>query len=405
MIPVVETSRDRWTRILIASWATIGLVIVLLGAGWLLARISSALTPFLMAGLLVLILRAPVHRLEERGMHRAAAVGLCYLGMVLVLSGLLAFVVPLIADNVVQFIHAFPSYYAVVEKWWFQTQGSVGTLTLPAWATKAFQDTFTVVTSQLGRWGSTAAGGVLSAGGAVAGFLFNLVFALVIGFWALKDLPAMHGEVMDLVGDNRRAEAEVILSTVLRVLGGYVRGQLVVSTVTGTLVAIGLAFLHVPYAVLLGLLTGVLNVVPYVGPFVGAAVSAIVAAFVGPWAALGAVVVTLVAQQVTDLFVTPRVMSSQVDLHPLLVIFSLLVGGTLFGFWGLIVAIPIAAIAKGLFVYYYEKHTQRPLGSEAGALFRKSPCPPETVEPDATGGNSGVVVCDSDGIDVDRENV
>ena len=71
--------------------------------------------------------------------------------------------------------------------------------------------------------------------------------------------------------------------------------------------------------------------------------------------------IVIAAQQVTDLFITPRVMSEQVDLHPTLVIFSLLVGGTLFGFSGMLFAIPVAATGKGLFVYYYEQRTKRQL--------------------------------------------
>ncbi|MDP2181176.1 MAG: AI-2E family transporter [Actinomycetota bacterium] len=401
---MVDTgTKDRATRVAIVSWATIGAAIVLIGVGWLLARLSPALTPFIMAGLLVLVLRGPVHRLEKRGMHRAAAVGVCYLAMVLVLAGLLAFVVPLIGQEIVRFVRDFPKYYAAVQEWWTQVQGNVETLVLPEWAAKTFKDTFNVVVGQLGRWGSGVAGGILSTGGAVAGFVFNLIFSLVIGFWALKDLPAMRSEMMELIGEKRRAEAEVVVRTVLRVLGGYVRGQLIVSAVTGSLVAIGLALLGVPYAFLLGMLTGILNVVPYVGPLVGGLTSAVVAAFIGPWTALGAIAVTLVAQQVTDLFVTPRVMSSQVDLHPLLVIFSLLVGGTLSGFWGLVVAIPVAAIAKGLFVYYFEKHTRRQLGSESGALFKKASCPPESSSADSVSGDSDGVACDSDETTGDRE--
>ncbi|MDP2232806.1 MAG: AI-2E family transporter, partial [Actinomycetota bacterium] len=145
------------------------------------------------------------------------------------------------------------------------------------------------------------------------------------------------------------------------------------------LVWIGLAIVGVPYALVLGLSTGILNVVPYLGPFVGALIAGIVGLFVSPMTGLLAVVVIIAAQQLTDVFVTPRVMSSQVDLHPLLVIFSLLVGGTLFGFWGLILAIPVAAIGKGLFVYYYERSTNRVISTEDGVLF-KSKCAEATPE-------------------------
>ena len=85
---------------------------------------------------------------------------------------------------------------------------------------------------------------------------------------------------------------------------------------------------------------------------------------------LGAVAICLGAQQITEYFVQPRVMSENVDLHPLLVIFSLLAGSALFGLAGLLLGIPVAAIGKGLFVYYFEKYTDSKLTTEGGALFR-----------------------------------
>ena len=99
-----------------------------------------------------------------------------------------------------------------------------------------------------------------------------------------------------------------------------------------------------------------------------------------PLTAVLAIAVVIGAQQLTDLFVTPRVMSEQVDLHPVLVIFSLLVGGTLFGFWGMTFAIPVAATVKGLFVYYYERKTNRSLASEDGAFFSSTQCDDDADE-------------------------
>jgi predicted PurR-regulated permease PerM len=190
----------------------------------------------------------------------------------------------------------------------------------------------------------------------------------------LKDLPKIREELITLAGEKYEADLENLVSTVVRVVGGYLNGQTVASVVTGTLAGIGLAILHVPFALVLGIITLVLNYVPYVGPLVSGLIAAVVAGLmVSPLAALLAIVIVVAAQQLTDLFVTPRVMAEQVDLHPTLVIFSLLVGGTLFGFWGMIFAIPVAATGKGLFVYYWERRTQRTLGSHDGALFRVCP--------------------------------
>lgn len=388
----VATVKDRALRTGITAWAIIGVVIVLAGAGWLLGRISGALTPFVMAGIIVLVLRGPVNRLAGRGISRGLSVVIAYLVGVVALAVFGAFVFPAAAAQVTQFLDDFPDYYAAAQDFWVQLQNSYAGASFPGWAQTALTNISSSITEQFAQWSQSIASGILSAGGAAASFAFNFVFSLIIAFWALKDLTVMRGEVVDLLGEHRRAETEMIIATVLRVLGGYIRGQALVSLVTGTLTMIGLAILGVPYAFVLGLITGLLNVIPYVGAFIGGLISAIVAAFVGPWTVVLAIGVTFAAQQVTDLFVTPRVMSEQVDLHPLLVILSLLVGGTLFGFAGLLFAIPLAAIGKGLFVYYYEKNTQRQLGSEQGVLFRtKKPideceCPPVGDEADETAG-------------------
>lgn len=366
-----DVRRQRAARAAVVAWATVGWLLLGAGAMWVLGRIVPAIIPFAMGGVIVLSLRAPVAALEDRRVPRALAVGICYLVMFALLAVLGSFVVPALANQLQAFGKALPGYYDVVQEWWDSVQGQARALVLPEWVRKAIEDLAQTIGSQLTRWASSLAGGLISFGQGAATFLIDLVLAFVIGFWALRDLPKVRDEIMQLVADHRRGEAEMILATVLKVLGGYIRGQLIVSAFTGLLVWIGLAAFGVPYSLVLGILVGLLNVVPYLGPFIGGLVAAVIGVFVAPLTGLAAVGVVLAAQQLTDAFITPRVMSSQVDLHPLLVIFSLLVGGTLFGFWGLVLAIPFAAIAKGLFVYYYEKTTRRVLGTEDGALFKK----------------------------------
>jgi len=374
--------KERVARIAMTAWAAIGWLLLTAAALWLLGLVMPALVPFMMGGIIVLILRTPVNLLEARGMPRTAAVALCYVLMFAVLTIVSAFVMPAIGDQLQQFSIDLPGYFDAVAEWWSGLQGQARAIVLPGWILTALTDAAATISATLADTAKSAASGILSVGQSAATLLFDMVLALVIGFWAVKDLPKVRAEVMTLVGEHRRGEAEMILETVLRVLGGYIRGQLIVSAVTGLVVWLGLSLLGVPYALVLGLLTGVLNVLPYIGPFVGGLFAAVVGLFISPLLALGALGVVIGAQQLTDMFVTPRVMSEQVDLHPLLVIFSLLVGGTLFGFWGLFLAIPVAAIIKGLFVYYYEKHTDRVISTEDGVLFRSRPAEDEP-DPDA----------------------
>ncbi len=376
--------RDRWQRALIVTWAIVGICLLLAGAGWLLGRVSSALVPFLLGIVIVFMLRAPVAALERRGMKRGLAVGLCYLIGFAVLAIALGFLVPTLVEQVRQFIVAFPEYYDKASTMLLDLQGRYQALIVPPWVDAALANLQDTIAQQSAQWSSTLAKEVFSAGGSAVSLLGVFVLALVIGFWILKDLPTINKEAVLLAGPQRQEEASIVTQKVSRILGGYLKGQLILSSATAVLVTIGLSIVGVPYSLVIGLLAGVFNVIPWIGPALTALIAVIAAAFVSPLHIVGALVVCLGAQQITEIFVQPRVMSEQVDLHPLLVIFSLLAGGTLFGFPGLVLAIPVAAIAKGLFVYYFEKYTDSKLSSEDGAFFRTTDdaCECPTIDPE-----------------------
>lgn len=362
--------RDRWLRILIVTWSIVGICLLLAGAGWLLGQVSGALVPFLLGIVIVFMFKAPVAALERRGMKRGLAVGLCYLIGFVVFGTALGFLVPALVEQIREFIVAFPRYYDRASEMLLDMQSRYQALIVPPWLEEALANLQDTITKQSAEWSATLAKEVFSVGGSAVSLLGNFVLALVVGFWVLKDLPVINKEAVLLAGPRRQEEASVVTQKVSKILSGYLRGQLVLSSATAIIVTLGLAVIGVPYSLVIGLLAGLFNVIPWIGPALTAVIAGIAAAFVSPLHIVGALVVCLGAQQVTEIFIQPRVMSEQVDLHPLLVIFSLLAGGTLFGFAGLVLAIPVAAIAKGLFVYYFEKYTDSKLASEDGALFR-----------------------------------
>jgi predicted PurR-regulated permease PerM len=280
------------------------------------------------------------------------------------------FILPNLAEQLREFMQDFPSYYRSALELWASVQREYAGWTMPAWFDQVTASLEASVAASATAWSRSIAEWLVGAGSQLFGLVLYFVLALVVGFWVLKDLPAMREEALLLAGPRRRSDAALVYRKISDILGGYLRGQVIISVVTGVLVWLGLALLDVPYAGVIGFITGVLNVVPYLGPFVGGVIAAISAAFISPLLALWAVLVVVGAQQFTDIVVTPRIMSEQVDLHPVLVIFSLLAGGTLFGFVGLLMAIPVAAIAKGLFVHYFEKYTDSELSREDGALFK-----------------------------------
>jgi predicted PurR-regulated permease PerM len=111
--------------------------------------------------------------------------------------------------------------------------------------------------------------------------------------------------------------------------------------------------------------------------------------FVSPLTALLALLVVVIVQQFDSLIMAPRIMSEQVDLHPLLVILALLVGATLFGIPGMVLSVPVAAIMKGLFVYWFERGTERRIGSQDGVLFRETVPDGEKSESGKPAGQGG----------------
>ncbi|MHB1324277.1 MAG: AI-2E family transporter [Coriobacteriia bacterium] len=375
--------RDRWMPVLTVTWSLVGIGLLVAAAGWLFGRVAGALTPFLLALIVVFVFRAPVAELQRRGFSRGVAVGLCYMVGFVIFGTVLGFLVPVLAEQVRDFIVAFPAYYDRANEVVRGLQERYQTLIVPPWVDDALLNLQDTVAQQSAAWSATLAREVFSVGGSAITLLGNLVLALVVGFWLLKDLPTIRTEASMLAGPKRRDEAAVVMRKVSRILSGYLKGQLILSLATGIIVTVGLTLFGVPYSLVIGLLAGVLNVIPWIGPAITAVIAGVAASFVGPWYILAGVGTSIAAQQLTEIFVQPRVMSEQVDLHPLLVIFSLLIGGTLFGFTGVLLAIPVAAVTKGLFVYYFEKYTDSRLTSEDGALFKT------TVEPGSVDSGSG----------------
>jgi predicted PurR-regulated permease PerM len=362
----------RWRTTALVVWAVLGGLILFAAALWALGRIMAALTPFVIAFVFVFLLNWPVLAITARGMRRSHAALLCLVLCVAVLGGLITLLGPTVVHQASSFAAAAPKYLAQVDAAERSVEGQLSAVVLPMWLGEIIRTASAQLSQFVVSIGNNLAAVALNFGGRVAVGLVDLFLALVIAFWVLADLPKIREEITVLAGPRYERDAEHLLFTVTRVLGGYLRGQSIASLTTATITTVGLSLVGVPYAIMVGIIAFFLNFAPYIGPVTTGLIAGLLGLLVSPLTGVLAVVVVIVAQNVTDFLVVPRVMSSQVDLHPTLVIFSLLVGGTLFGIAGLLFAIPVAAVGKGLFVYYYERRTERQLSSTNGALFRHS---------------------------------
>jgi predicted PurR-regulated permease PerM len=361
--------RERWNLRFVRVWAIIGTLLLIAAAGWLLSMISAAIVPFGLGLVIVLMLRHPVELLATR-MNRTLAVLLCYLAAAIVVAIVLTFIIPPIYGQLAQFIQAVPDYARQAFKLWdtYIVHPKVGT-GAPAWLQSAVVALKDQLVAGAGSWSTAIAQWAVSAGSSIATGIVSMAIAFIIGFYVLVDLPRLQTEVFTIAGERSRDELTHAIRTIIRVLGGWLRGTVIQSTVVAAIISIGLTIVGVPYALAIGVIGGLLNIVPYLGPFIALLIAGGAGLFISPTHAIWALVVVVAAQQLDALVLAPRILGEQVDLHPLLVIFALLSGAALFGVPGMVLSVPVAAVLKGLFVYWFEKRSDRPLSTEDGVLF------------------------------------
>jgi predicted PurR-regulated permease PerM len=228
--------------------------------------------------------------------------------------------------------------------------------------------------SDLSHWAtnfvSTQADNVIAASTSFANGVIVVGVSLIVGFWILMDLPKIGREILIIAGDKHEPALRFIARAVSRSLGGYLKGILVAGTCSGLISGVAFTVIGMPYPALLGLFMGLMNFIPFVGPWIGAFTIGAIGLFVSPIAALLAIITAILGQMITDNLISPRVMASQVELHPAIILIVLFAGAALGGVFGMIVAIPLTASVKAVFVYYFEKNTGRRLMSPKGAFFK-----------------------------------
>ena len=182
----------------------------------------------------------------------------------------------------------------------------------------------------------------------VAGGVVDVVFAFVLGIYLLASGPSVRRWLLDVVPADRRRDVARIEAEARRVFGSYVRGQLLLGLVVGTMSAVAYLVLGVPYAVFLGVLAGILELVPIIGPIVAGTVAAVVS-LTEPFPLVVWVVIAAVAiQQIENNLLVPRIQGAAVGLHPLATLLAVLIGVELAGPPGAVFAVPVTALGWSL---------------------------------------------------------
>lgn len=386
------------TRLLaLRVWTVVGGIVIAIAV----LNVLGALAPvieFLAVGSLIAFIESPiVNALERKGVPRAAGAFIGLVAVILILFCVIMVIAPIFVDQVLEVLSRLPSQLRSLGDWAVQIAQDFEAISKSSWANELdsmFQSLANIASSYVTQLAGDVGCGLFPILSGFASQLFIFFLGLVLAYWLALDYPKIHREVGTIVGEERETSYRFMVAILSRSVGGYMRSMVITSFVNGVLAFIGLLIAGHPYAALMGVLTGLLHLIPVLGPWISAFAATLLALFYSPVLAIWTLIICMVAQNVTDNVVSPKVMQSSVQIHPAMNLAALVVGSTLMGAIGMVVAIPLCAALKGLFVFYFEKSTGRALVSYDGAIFQGTPFRDEDGEPvpafDALGDDSFV---------------
>lgn len=342
-----EGQGTNWARARDIPLAILGWTLVIFIAFWAAGHIIGTLLVLAIAALIAYAL-APIVALLRRWIPWPLAILIVYL-IFACLLGLLVFV---IIDTAVS--QAIPLINRIQQ---LLTPGASGNSPLVD-----FLSNFGVTSTQFDTFRDQLFGQLTGAARdlipvvtGVAGGLINIIVTLIISIYFVANAPRVGLWLRTGLPIRIRPRAVFILDTTNHVIGGYIRGQLTLSTLVGVLVGASMYVLSIPYAILLGLLAFVLEFIPFLGVLISGAACVLVALTQGVVNALIVLAVFVIIHVIEGDVVGPRIVGSAIGLHPVISIIALIAGAELFGLWGALFAAPIAGVAQAVTVAFWRE--------------------------------------------------
>ncbi len=342
-------------------------------AGVLVHLLSAILLPFV-AGMAVAYFLDPVaDRLEEKGFSRALATTVITIGFFAAVVGVIAVLLPLLQHQVVGLIKLAPEAFSQF-RIWLQPFLADLQLHFPSADSGELKEAAGKYGSKVIQWISNLLGEILSGGLAFLNVMSLILITPIVSFYLLREWDEIVAWVDSYLPRDAAPEIREQARLIDETMAGFIRGQASVCLTLGAFYGIALTLLGLNSGLLVGLAAGFISFVPYVGATVGMLVGLGIAFFqfgMEGWGYIAAVAgVFLVGQTLESYVLTPRLVGDRVGLHPLWIIFALMAGGALFGFTGVLLAVPAAAVIGVLIRYAlgrYKKSSLYDQGSGGGS--------------------------------------
>ena len=356
------------------GWFVLALIA---GIGWLFYLLAPVITPFVISAGLAYLGDPLVDRLERLKffkwhMSRTFAVLIVFLLITASFVVVLLIFLPMLRDQLAHLVNKAPEMFEWIVGTalpWVQAKLGFSAFELDAHSvTEALKSYWKEVSSALvGVVGTVSRGGQV-----VMAWVMNLVLVPVVTFYLLRDWDKLVEGIRTLMPRNIEPIASTLFRQIDQVLGAFIRGQLMVMLALGLIYSAGLWAIGLDIGLIIGMAAGLLSIVPYLGTLVGvvAALTAAVFQFQDVLHPLLALRVFGFGQSMEGMVLTPKLVGDRIGLHPVAVIFAVLAGGQLFGFLGILLALPVASALNVLVAYMHQRYT-------LSRMYLKEPTPAE----------------------------
>ncbi len=349
---MIESGKGIW----LAVFVIVSILIYLL---------APILMPFLSAAVLAYIADPLVDKLEKK-MSRTLAVSVVFLALSLIAVLLLLIILPLIERQIVVLAEKLPLYIDRAQNYLLPLLKEQFALDIGTFDFNTLKQSLSDYWKTAGGIAANVFSSISHSGLILAGWIANFVLMLVVTFYLLRDWDLLIAKIHVLIPRKNEQTIVALAKESDEVLGAFLRGQMLVMLVLSAVYTLGLTFVGLDTALLIGGLSGIVSFVPYLGFIIGIVIASIAALmqFQEITPLFYVAIVFLTGQMLEGMLLTPWLVGDKIGLHPVAVIFAVLAGGQLFGFVGILLALPIAAVLAVVLRHLHQQYTNSELYAE-----------------------------------------
>ncbi|EJV9631794.1 AI-2E family transporter [Listeria monocytogenes] len=319
----------------------------------LMVILKTVAAPIILAGISYYLFNPIIDWLEKHKWKRGWAIALLYLVIIGLLILLFSFVIPAVKDQIVSLFKSFPGYWDQITQKFDEFSRS----SLFDQIKDKLNTNMSDIMKTLSTKGTSVINSAISSIGSIVGTVTEVVLAIVttplVLFYLLKDGKKLPDFLLKMLPVNGRAHTRQVLGEANHQISSYIRGQIIVSLCIGILLFIGYLIIGLPYALTLAIIAACTSIVPYLGPAIAITPAIIIAIVTSPWLLIKLIIVWCVVQLLEGKFISPQVMGKTLKVHPITILFVILVAGNLFGVLGVIFAVPGYAVLKVIVTHVF----------------------------------------------------